>query len=215
MTVQRGWITILLVALAVGAYFLPWIWHPAAGLSPGGRDLAEWTTLHPEARSGSLVLLPSFLLRVAFGLAVILLALTAATHTHPYIRRATYTVAFLLALTLFPPLDFVTTASGDPNYRQQFTICAGTLIALGLVVWRGAALPSRMHAVSVVLIAGCTVGCELLGLAEGLRLMGSLGVALTVGRGGLLFAVLIAAAGLVTIVRIRNSTIRADSSYPL
>ncbi len=197
MTRHNHLIVIGLLALGVVAYFLPWVWHPDASLSPGGRDLAEWTTLHPEAHAGALMLLPSFLLRSALGLVAVLLALTTLDFDSQYLRWGIVVVAAALALSLFPPLDFITTARGDPNYRQQFVLCVGTLVLLGLVAWRGRSLTNRLRQTAVLLIAGGAMGCGLIGLAEGLRLVNTLGITLAVGGGGLIFAGLIAAAGLL------------------
>jgi hypothetical protein len=119
---------------AVLAYYLPWIVNPAAALTFNAYDLAEWVSLPPSVRGGSIPLLAPFLLRGVLGLLALLFGLRAGQHTG-WLRGLYAFLALGLALTLMPPLDFFRGTFDDANYRQQFALGLGTLI--GLVILAG------------------------------------------------------------------------------
>jgi phosphoglycerol transferase MdoB-like AlkP superfamily enzyme len=116
---------------AVLAYYLPWVVNPAAALTFNAYDLAEWTSLPPSVRGGSIPLLAPFLLRGVLGLLALLFGLRALQHTD-WQRWLHVLLALGLAITLMPPLDFFRGTFDDANYRQQFALGIGTLT--GLVV---------------------------------------------------------------------------------
>ncbi len=120
---------------ALIACYLPWINHPAAALSFNAYDLAEWTSLSPAVRSGSLPLLAPFLLRAVFGGLALLFGLRALRSDGIWARLGYALLALILALTLLPPFEFFRGAGDDPNYRQQALITLGTFFLLGLFVF--------------------------------------------------------------------------------
>lgn len=125
-----------LALLAVVAYYLPWIWHPAAALSPNARDLAEWTTLMPTNRMGALPLVPSFLLRSVAGwlsLAILILSTRIPTRYGIVFQL----LALALIVSLLPPLEFFTSSQNDVNYRQQFFLAALYFLAGGATLVSG------------------------------------------------------------------------------
>lgn len=181
---QLAWIGL---ALAVVACYLPWLWHPTAGLSPGAYDLAEWLSLHPVARASLPPLLPSFLLRAAFALLAMLFAAHAPQARQRAVRWGARLVALVLALTLFPPLEFLTVARGDGNYQQQFALGVATLVGVvGLVVWREV-FSGQAEWGLIVCTTLLGAACGAWGLLEGQRGMASLGVSVAVGAGGILY----------------------------
>ena len=122
----------LWIVLALLAYSLPWVANPGASLSPGAYDLAEWTSLHPAVRSGTLALMTPLLLR----LQLVLLAVIVAVHApRPrlslrWLIHALFVV--LMAIASLPPLEFFLGAGHDPNFQQQFALALVTLISGGL-----------------------------------------------------------------------------------
>jgi hypothetical protein len=115
--------------IAVIAYYLPWVFHKTAALTANAYDLAEWVSIHPEVRNGNPPLLAPFLLRVVLvGLAV-LFALQAAKKSG-WIHWLYVAMAWVLVITLLPPLEFFRGSFDDPNYRQQFALSLGALIGV-------------------------------------------------------------------------------------
>jgi hypothetical protein len=104
MTARRVWLVMIGLVLATVCYYLPWYTHDTAGFTTNAFDLAEWTSLHPAVRSSSPPMLTSFLLR------------------DPRARWVWRGFALLLALRFFPPSDFFTSATADPNYRQMMLL---------------------------------------------------------------------------------------------
>jgi hypothetical protein len=181
----------VLLGLAVIAYFLPWAWHPVAGLSPGAYDLAEWASLHPTARASTPSLLPSFWLRAELGL---LAGLVAAQTTHlkggPS-RWVTRALALGLALTLFPPLEFFTVAGEDANYQQQFMLGLGSLALVIFAIWTGR-LSHRARHIFATCLGLMGIGAGLSGLSQGLSILESLGLSPVMGAGSVLLTICLA-----------------------
>jgi hypothetical protein len=130
MTAKRAIIRYLPVtgfALAMLAFYLPWIDHPAAALAPNALDLAEWTSLHPAVRAESPALLTTFFLRAVAAACGVGLVASAWWGWLP---------GLAIAGVLVPPLDFFRDAGGDLNFRQQFALAMVTaalvVIAAGL-----------------------------------------------------------------------------------
>jgi hypothetical protein len=148
----------VLLLLALGCYYLPWLTHPAAALSANAFDLAEWVGLSPAVRYATPPMVAPFLLRLVLSLLAVLFAL-AARSARGWPRWMNAGVALLLALTLAPPIEFVRVpgAMDDPNYRQFFFMLAGTLLALGVVmVMRLPPLLIRAISVLIALLAAIT-----------------------------------------------------------
>lgn len=187
MTERRNWLPVLLILLAALGYYLPWVWHPTAGLSPGAYDLAEWTTLAPSIRFGTPSLLPSLFLRGALGLLAILAVLLAATIASVALKWISRGLGVLFAVTLLPPLDFFTGAWTDPNYQQQIMIALGTLAVISVIIWQGHRIASRIMLSASAIIAGASLASALVGVDSGMELMQNLSVMPTVGGGIVLF----------------------------
>lgn len=152
------------------AYYLPWIPNPAAALTLNAYDLAEWTSLPPSMRSGAIPLLAPFLLRAVLGLLALLFGLRALQHV-AWLRWLYAGLALWLAITLMPPLDFFRGTFDDVNYRQQFALGGGTLIALLILValaGRGLSVLAlcRIEAVVAVLAMVSALAGEI--LAQGI-----------------------------------------------
>jgi hypothetical protein len=115
--------------IALIAYYLPWVFHKTAALTAQAYDLAELVSLAPEVRNGNPPLLAPFLLRfVLVGLAV-LFALQAAKISG-WVHWLYVAMAWMLVITLLPPLEFFRGSFDDPNYRQQFALSVGALIGV-------------------------------------------------------------------------------------
>ncbi len=204
MSRAQSWLLWVALWLAVLGYILPWGWHPVASLSPGAYDLAEWTTLHPAARSSFPPLLPSLLLRASLGVLAVLFALGVAGQGRALLRGAASLAALALALSLFPPVEFFTIARGDPNYRQQFALGLLTLLLVVGLLGRGGRFSwtARLAVVLVLSLGG--IGCSLLGAWRGVALFDTLGVSLSFGAGGVLFVGALGTVALVSIWGLRQ-----------
>lgn len=129
---NRRFILVLTLLGALGGYYLPWITNRAAVLSANAFDLAEWVGLSPAQRYTEVPMLAPFFLRAVLVLLAWLFGLYAGV-SRGVLRYASALIALVLALTLFPPLDFFRTARADPNYRQLMALCLVALAGLGLM----------------------------------------------------------------------------------
>lgn len=173
-----------LLWLACAAYFLPWIWNPAAALSPNAYDLAEWTTLHPEARHATPPLLPSFLLRSALGFLTVLTILPSSPANSKWLGRA---LTLGLIIVMLPPAEFFLLARGDPNYSQQFYLSGFTLVLVFVATFGVNRLPTPMQKMLCVLLTGLGIIAGLWGLVLAMNIYTTFGIGNTVGIGGTLF----------------------------
>ncbi len=121
-------VALLLIAILLTAYALPWIVGAASALTFGAYDLAEWTSLNPTVREGNPPLVTTFWLRLPLACIGLLAAVQAWQARSAGWRLAFALIALLLIAAQLPPLEFLTSASGDPNYRQQFSLAAVTLV---------------------------------------------------------------------------------------
>lgn len=199
MSRAQSWLPWVALWLAVLGYILPWGWHPAASLSPGAYDLAEWTTLHPAARSSFPPLLPSLLLRASLGVLAMLFALDVVEQNRALLRGAASLAALTLALSLFPPVEFFTIARGDPNYQQQFALGLLTLLLVVGLLGRGGRFSWTARLAMVLVLSLGGIGCSLLGAWHAVTLFHSMGVSLSVGAGSVLFA---GALGIIALVSV-------------
>ncbi|NPV67207.1 MAG: hypothetical protein HPY64_08695 [Anaerolineae bacterium] len=202
------WLCLGSQLLAVVACFLPWLWHPAAALSPQVFDLAEWTSLVPEIRNRPVALLPSLLLRSSVALLAVAIWLAAVgRQDHHQVTCIQGAIAVCLTLMLLPPADFFLTAQEDPNYRQQFWIA---LVAVGIMVAaivsrpRLAAWIPRLAAVALFLGAACAIA----GLIASAPLTTTLGVSMRLGAGIFLYVLGALASGACLIrLSLRQETV--------
>jgi len=172
------------LVLAAVACYLPWLWHPAAALSPGVLDLAEWASLAPGMRGGPVAMLPSLLLRACMGL--LAWATWAGADSRQSRRAVTWlqrALAVVLVLVLLPPADFLLTTCSDLNYCQQFGIAvvtAGSMFAASVLRLR---LEKWVAGLAVGALLASAV-CGVAGLMLSTQLSGAMGVRLAIGAGG-------------------------------
>lgn len=131
MATARVWLILIGLVLAVGCYYLPWYTHETAGFTTNAFDLAEWTSVHPAVRSSSPPMLTSFLLRFPHLMLGCALALAANWLRDPRARWIIRGLTLLLALRFFPPSDFFSSATDDPNYRQMMLL---TVLGVGSIL---------------------------------------------------------------------------------
>ena len=196
------------LAVALAGCYLPWVYHRTAGLTFNAIDLAEWVSLAPAVRDGSVPLLIPLLLRIALVGIALLCGVRAAIEERKWSRWLYMLLALALAATLLPPVDFFKGAFDDPNYRQQFALAVGTLIGIGVmvVIRRQASQNFRWTritwAISIVALL-CAVSGNLLAL----NVVQSLKLEETLGGGMFLYGV-----GLALSVMAQAKTGPGDSS---
>ena len=149
----------LCVLLALVGYMLPWIVTPTAPLTLGAYDLAEWTSLHPSQLYTTPVLIVPLLLRIQLVIITLIIALAV----QPKLRIVAIIAIIPLSIAQFPPLEFLTVATNDVNYQQQFILATFSLIA-GLVtaVFR----PARFVPHILIVLVGIGVVTAGVGLQQ-------------------------------------------------
>lgn len=188
-------------AAAIIVYLLPWVSNPGVGLTFGGYDLAEWSSLHPAVRADGLT--TSLLLRlppVFFILSFVLLAASRPFSTE------WWGVGFVIVLgtvALLPPLEFFTVFRDDPNYQQQAQLAVITLVG-GLIALSGVLYPIRLYLLIVLGLGGMVVSG--VGMTQSHRLMTDLSLPTLLGIGGFatitIFGLLVAV-GAASILKMR------------
>lgn len=178
---------IVLVALALVAYALPWIANPGTGLTMGAYDLAEWASIHPANRTASPTLLTTLLLR----LPLVLLVFTLVLASQKYRRFSGEWWLVVVSLAVFvlatlPPLEFITENRHDPNYRQQAILALAVLLGGGLGLIR--ALRWRYAAGLLLLLLGLAVTCSWIGTLQAFDLMVDLRMPSELGPGIYIFS---------------------------
>jgi hypothetical protein len=180
---QRVDLFVLVVALI--GYYLPWISNGAAALSFNAYDLAEWVSLHPAVRGGSIPLLAPFFLRSVLGGLALLFGLRALQSGVRWQQVVYGLLAVCLAITLLPPLDFLRGGWNDPNYRQQFALTIATLIGLGALVAIARRKPFWLRwlevGIGIVIILSAVIGFILAqNVVSSLRIAAPLGIGLPI-----------------------------------
>ncbi len=173
----RSALTILLLIIAYAA--LPWMTHSSVALTVNAYDLAEWVSIDPAVRADSLLLTP-LLLR----LPLVCIAWYIALSGRSWLRIG---AIGLLAAALLPPLEFLGSASNDPNYRQQFALALLTLMT-GLVLFTSTPPRHRAALSAVILSIGLASG--VLGLARALPLLSSFDMHVMPGAGAIAFSLI-------------------------
>ena len=175
---QIRWLSLL----ALIGYGLPWVVNTGSALTLNAYDLAEWLSLHPAVRSGSMPLIATLALRV---LPVLLVAIVVFDQNATLIERLAFPV--FITLALLPPLDFFRTGLNDSNFRQQFGLSLLTLIIGGIshIRW----LHHRAITLQI-LISLSAIGLSIFALAQSLELMSGFALPVYLGLGGILFVVL-------------------------
>jgi len=122
------------ITLALIGYILPWITTQTAPLTLGAYDLAEWVSLHPSQPYTTPVLIVPLLLRLNLVIIVLIIALSAHTDK---LRIFTIFAIVPLSLAQLPPLEFLTIATNNINYQQQFVLATISLVlGIGLSVFK-------------------------------------------------------------------------------
>lgn len=168
------WLTAGLIA-----YLLPWIVNPSIGLTFGGYDLAEWSSLHPSVRAAGLT--TSLLLRLPPVLFVLMFALLAGNRRFSAEWWGVGIIVGLVAVASLPPLEFFTIFRDDPNYQQQTQLAVITL-AGGIIALSGLLKRVIWPLLAVMGIVGAGVSGA--GMTQGYRLMTDLHLPTTLGIGG-------------------------------
>ncbi len=168
--------------IALISYTLPWVFSVGAGLTFGGYDLAEWTSLHPVVRTTQPFLLTALFLRLPLAA---LAWLIAGMYIIP--RKLRLLGIVLIAIALLPPLEFFTLYRDDPNYRQQMTVAIIATIAL-LPAWWLTHNTRFLRGMSS-LIAAITVVCEGIGCQQAYAYLQAFALPTTWGAGSWLFVI--------------------------
>ncbi len=189
---QRPITDLLVMLVLLMAYVSPWVLAEGASLSLNAYDLAEWSSLHPAARSAQPALLPSLLLRLPLACTAIALACVAADS--PRTWRALGLLGSLAAvIALLPPLEFLRGGTGDANYQQLLAL-AGLSLVGAATVYFGAGFLVTNHIILALTMLG--LGSGLWGWYQGCRLIEGFEIAVYPGPG----PILLAAASIVLII---------------
>ncbi|MBL8154831.1 MAG: hypothetical protein JNM70_11665 [Anaerolineae bacterium] len=123
---RRLLIWLVIVAAGIGCFLLNWTVSNTATFTLSAADLAEWASLHPEARVASPPLMASLLLRLPAALIICLVVMQLRRQR---VRGAVLIgIGLIAAISLLPPWEFFTQYSNDPNYRQQAALAAFILL---------------------------------------------------------------------------------------
>lgn len=161
---HREGLLLLLFALLLIAYCLPWVTNPPISLTFGAYDWAEWLSISPLSH-------PTRLAPLLLRLQLLFLTWLLALGAYPPLRSAGWWLRALIVVALIaaqlPPFEFLSQRS-DPNYGQQFILAVlsliGALIGLSGVLW-------RWRRWLVVLLVGAALFTSLTGVLQGLEIM--------------------------------------------
>jgi hypothetical protein len=190
---HRLLIWFVIAAAGVGCFVLNWTVSNTAAFSLPAADLAEWASLHPEARAAALPLMASLLVRLP---AALIICLVVVQLRQQGIRRSVLIgIGLMGAISLLPPWEFFTQYSNDPNYRQQAALAALTML-LGTAVSFLRQDTSVFLEIGLAMVAGISAVVGL-GISQGL--IQTLGIGTGYGLGGILviFTSLLLAASLL------------------
>lgn len=172
----------LLPALLLAAYLMPWVTAGPTALRLGGYDLAEWASLHPQARASAL-LITSLLLRMIPALIVIYVT---ANVESAVTRAAASVIVIGVALALLPPLEYFSFAGGDGNYQQQFFVALVTLV--GGAVCLSPLLTDPQRRLLRISSSGLLLLSGIIGAAQGYDLLSKFQLEVGLGAGLILFS---------------------------
>jgi len=179
---RRAWFLLATLALAMVCYQMPWFVHQTAGFTMNAFDLAEWASLHPAVRSSSPPMLTSFLLRAPQLVLVFAFVLVTNRLADPCGRWLMRGIAVLPLARFFPPVDFFSSARGDPNYRQMALITGlGVGLAVLAIALRQVPERGQRWVFSVALLGG--VGSGWWGLSRARVLLDNFEIAVQTGPG--------------------------------
>ena len=186
----------LLLFIGLVGYFLPWVLTPASSLSLGAYDLAEWSSIHPVVRLTIPFLWTAVALRIP--LAVLGIFIAAYIHKTFYSKSIAIICLLIVAISLFPPLEFFTTYRDDPNYRQQFLLALSTVIVgILAIIWQLKQFKNTLFIALSIL----GVMSSMIGLYQAQNLMHDFHLPISVGSGGLITSIALVAMGYLYITK--------------
>ena len=149
-----AWAILALLALALAAYWLPWIDHQTAALKLSGQDLGEFVKFLPQIRRGQMSFprqvfyLPPFVA----ALSLILIS-TNRTLAYPrWARIAALALAVLALPGLLPPVWGHPRDLFNAEFRLQgIALVLGLLATLSHGLWKG--LPLHLAGWALGLLA--------------------------------------------------------------
>lgn len=148
------------VILGLVGYALPWIVTPTAPLTLGAYDLAEWASLHPSQLTTSPALIVPLLLRVQLVIITLIIALSAQTDK---LRIIAVIAIIPLSIAQLPPLEFLTIATSNINYQQQFILATISLV-IGLILIKYK--PTQYVPYIIVLLVGAGIISTIAGVQQ-------------------------------------------------
>ncbi len=174
------WIAITLIAFA---YNLPWISSRSVGLTMDAFDLAEWTSLNPEVITSSPSLLTTLLLRLIPLFIITILAINTPPPRKSYSWWTSAFITLVVAIAMFPPLEFLTSDYGNINYRQQFAISLG-VFAVGCLGLSG--IIYRFRHIITIITSILAIVTSIIGLTTAFQLYADFYLPREISIGGIL-----------------------------
>ena len=148
------------IILGLIGYVLPWIVTPTAPLTLGAYDLAEWTSLHPSQPTTIPALIVPLLLRVQLVIITLIIALSAQTNK---LRFIAIVAIVPLSISQLPPLEFLTIATNNINYQQQFILATISLV-VGLILTKFK--PIQLVPYMIILLVGIGIISSIGGIQQ-------------------------------------------------
>lgn len=174
------WIAFVFIAVA---YNLPWISSRSAGLTMDAFDLAEWTSLNPAVITSSPSLLTTLLLRLIPLFVIAMLTINTSPSRKSNGWWISAFVTLVVAIAMFPPLEFLTSDRGNINYRQQFAISLGLFLVGGLGL---SGIFYRFRHSITVIINIIAIATSIIGLATAFQLYADFYLPRAISIGGVL-----------------------------
>jgi hypothetical protein len=193
---QRG-----LIALAFFAYLLPWSVNSNASMTHTAFDLAEWTSLHPQAHD-NLLLIP-LSLRVLPMLYVAFLA-TIPTPSR-WLKWLQVSFAVVVSLGLLPPLEFFISGFADVNHRQQLVLATMTLMICPLFLLNRQQLFRWQSGLRLALIIAIAFAA-LIGLVTSRSLIEGFQLVPTIGAGGVATLIFVVCLGTIEVFKTNEAS---------
>ena len=197
--------TYILITIILFGYIAPWLITPTSPLTLGAYDLAEWTTLHPSQPHTSPALIVAFMIRLQLVLITLMIACIARSNT---IRGIITLLIIILSIAQLPPLEFITEASGNINYQQQFLFASISLIVGLLLTFFK---PLRFVPTIIAGIVIISIPTAIIGLMEAQKLYTMSLIENSIGMGIVIFV-----AGYITLflLNLRNISIAKFFKQP-
>lgn len=133
-----------------------WIGHKTVALTQNAIDLAEWSDYLTDVRFGELAGTPDRL-RLAVGLAMVVLALGAGAVSNGWIRWGIRLLAAVPVVVMLPPYPFLLDLWWSDSYGVRFIVAVLALvgIAANVIVDR---LPGLVRRISIIVLSVLGVG---------------------------------------------------------